>query len=195
MLIFNKVTDNDDSGVNLQSLPFRIHHTASSRYNMHSTKTKTLSTTHQATPDPKLCKANSFQHRQHDRLFLCTSLPLPDSVSFQKGELDIVSDTGPFAHIYGVIAQYQGDNNIVVLQAGKPVWASGHMLDQGCGSPSACRMRFDEKDNLGTYFNNQLQWSSNTSGRGSSMVVLNKAPWIQIKDASDGVIWDTTKST
>lgn len=127
--------------------------------------------------------------------FLCSSLPLSDSKTFQKGQLDIVSDSGPFADLHGVIAQYQGDSNVVVLQAGKPVWASGHTLGQGCGKPSGCRLRFGADGNLGTYYNNALQWSSNTGGRGSTMVVINKAPWIQIKDGSGNVIWDTTKSS
>ncbi|KAJ6785892.1 hypothetical protein PWT90_07918 [Aphanocladium album] len=126
--------------------------------------------------------------------FLCTSLPLSDSKVFQKGQLDIVSDSGHFTDLHGVIAQYQGDNNVVVLQAGKPVWAIGHTLGPGCSKPSGCRMRFGADGNLGTCYNNALQWSSNTGGRGSTMVVLNKAPWIQIKDGSGNVIWDTTKS-
>lgn len=126
--------------------------------------------------------------------FLCTGLPLGDSKTFQKGQLDIVSDSGPFADLHGVIAQYQGDNNLVVLQAGKPVWASGHTLDQGCGKPSGCRLRFGADGNLASYYNNAQQWSSNTGGRGNTMVVINKAPWIQIKDGSGNVIWDTTQS-
>lgn len=127
--------------------------------------------------------------------FLCSRLPLADSKTFQKGQLEIASDSGPFADLHGVTAQYQGDNNVVVLQGGKPVWASGHTLSQGCGKPSGCRLRFGADGNLGAYYNNGLQWSSNTGGRGSSMVVMNKAPWIQIKDGSGNVIWDTTKSS
>ncbi|KAJ4165223.1 hypothetical protein LMH87_006864 [Akanthomyces muscarius] len=127
--------------------------------------------------------------------FLCSSLPLADAKTFQKSQLDVVSDSGPFADLHGVVAQYQGDSNVVVLQGGKPVWASGHTLSQGCGKPSGCRLRFGADGNLGTYYNNALQWSSNTGGRGSTMVVMNKAPWIQIKDGSGNVIWDTTKSS
>lgn len=129
--------------------------------------------------------------------FLCSSLPLPTTKTFQRGQLDVVSDAGPFADLQGgVIAQYQGDSNVVVLQGGKPVWASGHTLAQGCGKPSGCRLRFGTDGNLGTYYNDAPQWSSNTGGgRGAAMVVLNKAPWIQIKDGSGNVIWDTTKSS
>ncbi|UKZ78827.1 hypothetical protein TrVFT333_006572 [Trichoderma virens FT-333] len=127
--------------------------------------------------------------------FLCSTIALPNSVTFNAGQLTISTDTGPFASLHNVIAQYQGDNNLVVLQAGKPVWASGHTLSQGCGSPSGCQLRFDSSGNLGTYFNNAVQWQTNTSGRGKTMVVLNQAPWIQIKDGSGNVIWDTTKST
>lgn len=126
--------------------------------------------------------------------FLCSSLPLGDSKTFQKGQLDIVSDSGPFADLHGVIAQYQGDNNLVVLQAGRPVWATGHTLDQGCGKPSGCRLRFGADGNLATYYNGNVQWSSNTGGRGSTMEVVNRAPWILIKDGSGNVIWDTAKS-
>ncbi|KAL7957264.1 hypothetical protein V8C34DRAFT_286448 [Trichoderma compactum] len=127
--------------------------------------------------------------------FLCSTTALPNSVTFNPGQLTISTDTGPFASLHNVIAQYQGDNNLVVLQAGTPVWASGHTLDQGCGSPSGCQLRFDSSGNLGTYFNNAVQWQTNTGGRGATMVVLNSAPWIQIKDGSGNVIWDTTNST
>lgn len=92
-----------------------------------------------------------------------------------------------------VIAQYQGDNNLVVLQAGSPVWASGHTLSGGCNG--GCQLKFGSDGNLGSYFNGAVQWSTNTSGRGQTMVVINQAPWIQIKDASGNVIWDTTQST
>lgn len=128
--------------------------------------------------------------------FLCSTLPLPNSVTFSPGQLTVVSDSGPFATLHNVIAQYQGDNNLVVLQEGSPVWASGHTLPNGgnCGSPSGCRLIFGSDGNLGSYFNGAQQWSTNTSGSGKSMVVLNQSPWIQIKDGSGNVIWDTTKN-
>ncbi|KAL6859464.1 hypothetical protein J3F83DRAFT_749011 [Trichoderma novae-zelandiae] len=125
--------------------------------------------------------------------FLCSSPPLPSSASFNAGSLTIGPDTGPFADLHGVIAQYQGDNNVVVLQNGSPVWASGHTLSQGCNG--GCQLRFDSSGNLGTYFNGAVQWSTNTGGLGKTMVVINSAPWIQIKDGSGNVIWDTSKST
>lgn len=129
--------------------------------------------------------------------FLCSSLPLPTTKTLQRDQLDVVSDASPFADLQGgVVAQYQGDNNVVVLQGGRPSWASGHTLGQGCGRPSVCRLRFGADGNLGTYYNDALQWSSNTGvGLGTVMVVMNKAPWIQIKDGSGNVIWDTTKSS
>jgi hypothetical protein len=94
--------------------------------------------------------------------------------------------------------QYQGDNNVVVYTTTNgetAVWASGHTLSSGCGSPSLCRMSFQGDGNLVTYYNNVPQWSSGTSGTGNTMVCLNQAPWIQILDTSGNVIWDTTKST
>ncbi|KAK5994330.1 hypothetical protein PT974_04803 [Cladobotryum mycophilum] len=126
--------------------------------------------------------------------FLCSSLPLPDSITFQKGQLNVVSDSGPFADLHGSYAQYQGDSNVVVLASGSPVWASGHTLSQGCGSPSQCRLQFDSNGNLATTYQGAVQWSSGTSGRGNTLVMINHAPWIQIKDASGNVIWDTTQS-
>ncbi|UKZ64069.1 uncharacterized protein TrAtP1_005289 [Trichoderma atroviride] len=128
--------------------------------------------------------------------FLCSSLPLPNSVTFQPGQLTVVSDSGPFATLHNVIAQYQGDNNLVVLQAGSPVWASGHTLPNGgnCGSPSGCQLKFGSDGNFASFFNGVQQWSTNTSGSGKSLVVLNQAPWIQVKDGSGNVIWDTTKN-
>lgn len=126
--------------------------------------------------------------------FLCTSAPLGDSKTYRKNELNVVSDSGPFADLHGVIAQYQGDSNVVVLQGGNPVWASGHTLSQGCGNPSKCRLIFQGDGNLVTYYDSKVQWASNTDGRGDSVTIINKAPWIQIKDASGNVIWDTTQS-
>ncbi|KAL7920719.1 hypothetical protein ACQKWADRAFT_153533 [Trichoderma austrokoningii] len=126
--------------------------------------------------------------------FLCSSLPLPNSVTFSPGQLSVVSDSGPFAKLHNVIAQYQGDNNLVVLQEGTPVWASGHTLPNGgnCGSPSGCILTFGSDGNFASFFNGVQQWSTNTSGSGKSLVVFNQAPWIQIKDGSGNVIWDTT---
>lgn len=126
--------------------------------------------------------------------FLCSSLPLKDSVTYKKGQLDIKSDTPPFADLHGVIAQYQGDSNIVVLQAGKPVWASGHTLTQGCGFPTKCNMVFQGDGNLVTYYQGKPLFTTNTDGRGETLEVVNHAPWIQIKDGSGNVIWDTTMS-
>lgn len=129
--------------------------------------------------------------------FLCSSLPLPNSVTFADGSLNIASDTGPFANLHGVIAQYQGDNNLVVLDTltGNAVWASGHTISGGCGSPSLCKLSFQGDGNLVTYYNSKVQWSTNTAGTGASMKVLNAAPWIQIFDKTGNVIWDTTKSS
>ena len=132
--------------------------------------------------------------------FLCSTTPLPISVSYTKSALDIVSDSPPFANLKGVIMQYQGDNNVVVYNTTSPsgyvpVWSSGHTLSSGCGSPSLCDMIFQGDGNLVTYYNNVPQWSTGTAGVGNTMVCLNEAPWIQILDASGNVIWDTTKST
>ena len=112
----------------------------------------------------------------------------------------MVSDSGPFADLHGVIMQYQGDNNVVVLDTTNPsgetpVWASGHTVSGGCGSPSLCDMVFQGDGNLVTYYNGAPQWSTGTAGVGNTMKCLNTAPWIQILDASGNVVWDTTKST
>lgn len=128
--------------------------------------------------------------------FLCTSTPLPGSVSYAKGTLDIVSDSGPFASLHGAIMQYQGDSNVVVLDTttGKPAWASGHTVSGGCGNPSTCHLVFQGDGNLVTYYNNAPQWSTGTAGRGATMLCKNTTPWIQILDVAGQVIWDTTQS-
>jgi hypothetical protein len=132
--------------------------------------------------------------------FLCSSTPLPSSVSYNKGALYIASDSPPFADLHGVIMQYQGDSNVVVLNTTNPsgetpVWASGHTVSSSCGSPSVCDLTFQGDGNLVTYYNGTPQWSTGTAGVGSTMKCLNAAPWIQILDASGNVVWDTTKST
>lgn len=96
--------------------------------------------------------------------------------------------------------QYQGDSNVVVLNTTNPsgetaVWASGHTVSSGCGSPSVCDLTFQGDGNLVTYYNGTPQWSTGTAGVGNTMKCLNAAPWIQILDASGNVVWDTTKST
>ena len=126
--------------------------------------------------------------------FLCSSSGLGSSARYSKGQLSIQSDTGPFANLNGVIAQYQGDSNVVVLQNGQPVWASGHTLEQGCGSPTQCFMAFQGDGNLVTYYQGSPVWATNTDGRGETLRVLNQAPWIQVLDGADNVIWDTTQS-
>lgn len=131
--------------------------------------------------------------------FLCSTTPLPSSVTFSKGSLDIVPDMGPFANLHGIIMQYQGDNNVVVLDTTNPngetaVWASGHTISGGCGSPSVCDMVFQGDGNLVTYYNGMPEWSTRTAGVGNTMKCLNTSPWIQILDASGNVVWDTTKS-
>ncbi|RFU35451.1 hypothetical protein B7463_g849, partial [Scytalidium lignicola] len=131
--------------------------------------------------------------------FLCTSEPLPNSVSFTPNSLNIVSDSPPFANLHGVIIQYQGDSNIVAYDTTNPngfspVWASGHTVSS-CGSPSLCRLSFQGDGNFVSYFNNTPLFTSGTSGRGAQMTCLNTAPYIQIFDASGAVIWDTTDST
>lgn len=132
--------------------------------------------------------------------FLCSTTPLPSSVSYGLNALNIVSDSAPFANLKGVIMQYQGDSNVVVYNTTnpsgyQPVWASGHTLSNGCGSPSLCHMVFQGDGNLVTYYNNTPQWSTGTAGVGNTLVCLDQAPWIQILDASGNAIWDTTKST
>jgi hypothetical protein len=132
--------------------------------------------------------------------FLCSTTPLPSSVSYAKAALNIVSDSPPFADLHGVIMQYQGDNNVVVLDttgsSGETVvWASGHTVSGGCGSPSTCDLVFQGDGNLVTSYNGAAQWSTGTAGVGNTMKCLNTAPWIQILDASGNVVWDTTKST
>jgi hypothetical protein len=132
--------------------------------------------------------------------FLCSTTPLPSSVSFPLNGLQVVSDTPPFASLKGVIMQYQGDNNVVVLTTTgpnglEPVWASGHTLANGCGNPSLCEMFFQGDGNLVTYFNNTPQWDTGTQGVGNSMLCLDQAPWIKILDVSGNAVWDTTMST
>lgn len=130
--------------------------------------------------------------------FLCTSEPLPSTVSFTPNSLNIVSDSPPFCNLHGIIIQYQGDSNIVAYNttnpAGRtPVWASGDTVSS-CGSPSLCRMSFQGDGNLVTYFNNTPLFSTGTAGRGAKMSCFNTAPYIQIYDSTGAVLWNTNDS-
>ena len=130
--------------------------------------------------------------------FLCSTTPLPSSTSFSKGSLTVYPNT-QFSKLHGVIIQYQGDSNVVVLttpSAGgeTPVWASGHTVSSGCTS-SDCVMVFQGDGNLVTYYNGEPQWDTGTQGVGETMVCLDQSPWIQILDASGKVVWDTTSSS
>ncbi|MCJ1251674.1 hypothetical protein MMC30_008909 [Trapelia coarctata] len=131
--------------------------------------------------------------------FLCTTPPLPSSITYMLNSLAIASDAPPFAKLHGVIMQYQGDSNVVVYNTTnpsgwQPVWASGHTV-ASCGSPSLCSLNFQGDGNLVTYYNHTPLWSSGTAGTGQKMVCLDAAPWIEILDAAGNVIWDTTHSS
>ncbi|KAL1965493.1 hypothetical protein VTN77DRAFT_5749 [Rasamsonia byssochlamydoides] len=140
-----------------------------------------------------------IQATQNATNFICTTGILPSEQTYQENELNIVSDSAPFATLHGdIVMQYQGDNNVVVYNTSTgsyvPMWASGHTVSQGCGSPSLCRLIFQGDGNLVTYYNNTPQWSSGTAGVGKTMNCLNEAPWIEILDASGNVVWTTADS-
>lgn len=135
--------------------------------------------------------------------FLCTSPPLPSSLTFSPNGLISPADSGPFAKLHGgIIMQYQGDGNTVVLDYSGPnggvvKWASGHAIPNGgsCSSPNTCDLVFQGDGNLVSYYNGSPLWASGTNPQGQSMVCLNHAPWIQILNANGSVIWTTTDLT
>lgn len=135
--------------------------------------------------------------------FLCTSPPLPSSLTFSPNGLVSPADSGPFARLHGgIIMQYQGDGNTVVLDysganGGVVKWASGHTIPNGgsCSSPNTCDLVFQGDGNLVSYYNGSPLWASGTNPQGQSMVCLNHAPWIQILNTSGSVIWTTTDLT
>ena len=130
--------------------------------------------------------------------FLCTTSPLPASVSYEPNQLNIASNAPPFARLHGIVMQYQGDSNVVVYNTTNPagwtaVWASGHTV-ASCGNPTQCQMSFQGDGNLVTYYGSTAEWSTGTAGTGAKMVCTNEEPWIQILNDSGNVIWDTTMS-
>ncbi|KAF2095224.1 hypothetical protein NA57DRAFT_68186 [Rhizodiscina lignyota] len=130
--------------------------------------------------------------------FLCTSTPKPSSVSFAAGDLSVTPEKGSqFAVLSeGVIMQYQGDSNIVVLKSNAVQWASDHTVSScGSGAQDQCKLTFSSDGTLASFFGSTEEFSTGTSGSGYTMVCINTAPWIQIKDSSGSVVWDTTKAT
>ncbi len=75
------------------------------------------------------------------------------------------------------------------------MWASGHTVAGGCGSPSMCHLNFQGDGNLVAYFGDEVVWTTDTAGKGNEMRCVDEAPWIQILDPAGSVIWDTTMST
>jgi hypothetical protein len=139
------------------------------------------------------------QATQNATNFICTTGILPSEIIYQPNALNIVSDSPPFATLHGdIVMQYQGDSNVVVYNTSTgdfvPVWASGHTISQGCGSPSLCRLSFQGDGNLVTYYNNTPLWSSGTAEVGQTTNCLNAAPWIEIVDAGGKVVWTTADS-
>ncbi|KAL1983266.1 hypothetical protein VTN96DRAFT_288 [Rasamsonia emersonii] len=140
------------------------------------------------------------QATQNATNFICTTGLLPSEQTYEANGLNIVSDSAPFATLHGdIVMQYQGDSNVVVYNTSTgdyvPVWASGHTVSQGCGSPSLCHLSFQGDGNLVTYYNNTPLWSTGTAGVGKTMNCLNAAPWIEILDASGKVVWTTADSS
>ena len=127
--------------------------------------------------------------------WLCLSKPLPTSLSFAPGEISVTGAAGK-----GVIAdlshfrvQLQGDGNTVGYDTtggvNTPRWSTGH-LRNGCGDDgSQCKVEFGSDGNFSETDSQGLLWTSATGGRGSSFVLYNDEPWVEIKDAQGTTIW------
>ncbi|KAH8689155.1 hypothetical protein BGW36DRAFT_466700 [Talaromyces proteolyticus] len=127
--------------------------------------------------------------------FICTTAPLPSSISYGVGELN-VSVNSVLAELHNdILTQYQGDSNIVTYNTSTgsyvPVWSSGH-TSSTCGSdPGACLCVFTQDGDFVTTVSGQTQFSSGTGGEGHVLTFLNESPWIEVADSTGKVIWST----
>ncbi|QKX53895.1 uncharacterized protein TRUGW13939_00975 [Talaromyces rugulosus] len=131
--------------------------------------------------------------------FLCTTAPLPASVSYAPNELN-VGPGSTLANLHnGIVTNYQGDNNIVTSNTSTgdyvTLWASGN-TSSTCGSDAtACSCVFQSDGNFVTDVSGQAQFSSGTTNTGHTLTFLNQSPWIQITDESGKVVWTTADTS
>ncbi|KAF3396760.1 hypothetical protein DPV78_008258 [Talaromyces pinophilus] len=128
--------------------------------------------------------------------FICTTPPLPSSVSYGLNELAAAPNT-VLANLHkSILTQYQGDNNIVTYNTSTgeyvAVWSSGHTSTVCESDPSACSCNFQGDGNWVTYLSGVAQFSTNTANEGQLLTFLNESPWIEITNSAGEVVWDTT---
>lgn len=142
-------------------------------------------------------QTNFVQDTNNSSNFICTTPPLPSTMTFGLGELFLVAgQDGNVAYLHNTFIAYSSDSNIIVYSgAGTPSttveWVSGHTV-QAC---TDCTMTFGTDGNLATFQQNTILWSSGTSGVGHVFKVLNEAPWLQILDASGNSVWEAVPTT
>ncbi|KAI5455616.1 hypothetical protein BGZ63DRAFT_368653 [Mariannaea sp. PMI_226] len=129
--------------------------------------------------------------------YICTTPPLPASISYARGELSMAAGAGDqVAMLHNVFIAYQSDSNLVVYgnrdAASSTVeWASGHGV---AGCPN-CKLTFGTDGNLATYQGSTMLWSSGTSGTGQTLKCMNQAPWLQINNAAGKVVWQAVPTS
>lgn len=128
--------------------------------------------------------------------FICTTPPLPSSVSYGLNELNVGINT-VLANLHNnILTQYQGDSNIVTYNTTggnyNAVWSSGH-TSSVCGTSStACSCDFQGDGNFVTYADGVAEFVSGTENEGYLLTFINESPWIQITNSAGAVVWDTT---
>ncbi|OZJ03560.1 hypothetical protein BZG36_03103 [Bifiguratus adelaidae] len=146
---------------------------------------------------PYSLQSGFVQAIQEPYYFICPTGPLPSTQTFGPNGLSMAPGTVAQLHD-NILITYQTDNNLVVYNTSSaswiPEWASGHTLPNGASCGRTCDLVFQGDGNLVTYANGKAMWETYTNGKGKKLVFRNRAPWIEVLDASGTVIWSTASA-
>jgi hypothetical protein len=123
--------------------------------------------------------------------FICPTSPLPSSMTYGLNQFH--SGPGTLVELHNIKFAFQTNGNLVVYNTttspSTVEWISGYYVPTGETCGSLCSFNFQGDGNLVEYYNGAVLWTAKTQNVGHSLVFLNKAPWIEVKDASGAVVW------
>ena len=70
---------------------------------------------------------------------------------------------------------------------GNPVWAA--KSNYGNGDAKKLLLRFQDDGNFVMYYDGNPYFGTDTSGKGKSLVVSDKAPYLMILNGKGNIVW------